>query len=315
MAAETVRAPERIGLIGLGQMGTPMGRNLARAGFRLAVADASADAVRRFAAETSCEVPPDLKSLGAACRVVITMLPDGATVRRVVLGETGRDGADCLAAGLAQGAVVIDMSSSSPVGTRELGPLLAARGIALVDAPVSGGVKKAIDGSLAIMAGGDPAVIEAVRPVLGAMGGKVFATGPLGAGHAMKALNNYVSAAGFAAAAEAVLAGARFGLAPETIVTILNASTGRNNSTENKFPQMVLPRSFNSGFTVGLMVKDLRIALDVAKASGMPAPLAEACLAEWAAAERELGAAADHTAAVKHWERLAGSEIPVKKGS
>jgi 3-hydroxyisobutyrate dehydrogenase len=312
---ETMRAPERIGLVGLGQMGAPMGRNLARAGFRLAVADASADAVRRFAAETSCEVAPDLKSLGTACRVVITMLPDGATVRRVVLGETREDGGDCLAAGLAQGAVVIDMSSSSPVGTRELGPLLAARGIALIDAPVSGGVKKAIDGSLAIMAGGDPAVIEAVRPVLGAMGGKIFATGPLGAGHAMKALNNYVSAAGFAAAAEAVLAGARFGLEPETIVTILNASTGRNNSTENKFPQMVLPRTFNSGFTVGLMVKDLRIALDVAKASGMPAPLAETCLAEWAATERELGAAADHTAAVKHWERLAGSEIPGKQGT
>jgi 3-hydroxyisobutyrate dehydrogenase len=306
---ETVCAPAPIGLVGLGQMGAPMARNLARAGFQLVVADASADAVRRFAADTSCVAPSDLKSLAAECRVVITMLPDGATVRRVVLG----DGGDCLAAGLVRGAIVIDMSSSSPVGTRELGKALEGRGIALVDAPVSGGVKKAVDGSLAIMAGGDPSIIEAVRPVLAAMGGKVFATGPLGAGHAMKALNNYVSAAGFAAAAEAVLAGARFGLAPETIVDILNAATGRNNSTENKFPQFVLPRTFNAGFTVGLMVKDLRIALEVAQATEMPAPLAEACLAEWAAAERELGGAADHTAAVKHWERLAGSEIPKKK--
>jgi 3-hydroxyisobutyrate dehydrogenase len=307
--ADLVRTPERIGLVGLGQMGAPMARNLARAGFQLFVADASADTVRRFAADTKCVVPPDLKSLGAACRVVITMLPDGATVRRVVVG----DGGDCLAAGLARGAIVIDMSSSSPVGTRELGKTLEGRGVALIDAPVSGGVKKAIDGSLAIMAGGDPSTIESVRPVLAAMGGKVFATGPLGAGHAMKALNNYVSAAGFAAAAEAVLAGARFGLAPETIVAILNAATGRNNSTENKFPQFVLPRTFDAGFTVGLMVKDLRIALEVAQATEMPAPLAEACLAEWAAAERELGAAADHTAAVKHWERLAGSEIPKKE--
>lgn len=306
---ETVRAPERIGLVGLGQMGAPMARNLARAGFQLVVADASADAVRRFAADTSCEAPSDLKSLGVECRVVITMLPDGATVRRVVVG----DGGDCLAAGLARGAIVIDMSSSSPVGTRELGKTLEERGIQLIDAPVSGGVKKAIDGSLAIMAGGDPTVIEAVRPVLAAMGGKIFATGPLGAGHAMKALNNYVSAAGFAAAAEAVLAGTRFGLAPDTIVAILNAATGRNNSTENKFPQFVLPRTFDAGFTVGLMVKDLRIALEVAQATEMPAPLAEVCLAEWAAAERELGAAADHTAAVKHWERLAGSEIPKKE--
>jgi len=310
---ETLRAPERIGLVGLGQMGAPMARNLARAGFQLAVADTSADAVRRFVAGTPCDVPPDLKSLGAACRVVITMLPDGAAVRHVVLGESKEDAGDCLAAGLARGAVVIDMSSSSPVGTRELGATLEAHGIALIDAPVSGGVKKAVDGSLAIMAGGDPTVIETVRPVLEAMGKSVFATGPLGAGHAMKALNNYVSAAGFAAATEAVLAGARFGLAPETIVAVLNAATGRNNSTENKFPQFVLPRTFDAGFTVGLMVKDLRIALDVAKATGMPAPLAEACLAEWAATERELGAGADHTAAVKHWERLAGSEIPEKK--
>lgn len=318
---ETLRVPERIGLIGLGQMGAPMARNLARAGFRLVVADASVEAVRRFVAGTPCEVPPDLKSLGAACRAVITMLPDGAAVRQVVLGgmeerpekEAGKDGGDCLAAGLARGAVVIDMSSSSPVGTRELGSALDTRGIAFIDAPVSGGVKKAIDGSLAIMAGGDPAVIEAVRPVLEAMGKSVFATGPLGAGHAMKALNNYLSAVGFAAAAEAVLAASRFGIAPETVVTILNASTGRNNSTENKFLQFVLPRTFNAGFTVGLMVKDLRIALDVAKATEMPVPLAEACLAEWAATERELGADADHTAAVKHWERLAGSEIPEKK--
>jgi len=308
---ETIRAPERIGLVGLGQMGTPMGRNLARAGFRLAVADASADAVRRFVADVPSETPADLSSLGAACRVVITMLPDGATVRRVVLGEGG----DCLAAGLARGSVVIDMSSSSPIGTRELGKALEARGLTLIDAPVSGGVRKAIDGTLAIMAGGGPAAIEAVRPVLEAMGKNVFATGPLGAGHAMKALNNYVSAAGFAAAAEAVLAGARFGLAPETIVTILNASTGRNNSTENKFPQFVLPRTFDAGFTVGLMVKDLRIALEVARATEMPAPFAEACLAEWVAAERELGGATDHTAAFKHWERLAGSEIPAKKRS
>lgn len=300
--SDAVRPPERIGLVGLGQMGTPMGRNLARAGFALAVADANPEAVERFAAETPCDAPESLAALGAACRVVITMLPDGAAVRKVALGEG--DGGDCLAAGLAPGAVLLDMSSSSPVGTRALGPLLAARGIALVDAPVSGGVKRAVAGTLAIMAGGDAATIERVRPVLAALGAEVFAAGPLGSGHAMKALNNYVSAAGFAAAAEAVLAGGRFGLDPAVIVAVLNASTGRNNSTENKFPQFVLPRTFNAGFSIGLMVKDLRTALDVARATGMPAPFAEACLAAWAAAEAQLGPAADHTAAVKYWERL-----------
>jgi 3-hydroxyisobutyrate dehydrogenase len=302
--------PERIGFVGLGQMGAPMARNLARAGFGLAVADTDVGAVKRLAADVACDVPGTLRSLGAACRAVITMLPDGKAVRTVLLG----DGGDALATGLAPGSILIDMSSSSPVGTRELGRALAERGVALVDAPVSGGVKKAIDGSLSIMAGGDAATIECVRPVLAAMGRQIFLTGPLGSGHAMKALNNYVSAAGLAAAAEAVLAGSRFGLDPATMVAILNASTGKNNSTENKFPQFVLPRRFVSGFSIGLMVKDLRTALDVAHATGTPAPLGEACVETWARAEQLLGGQADHTAVVQYWERLAGAEIPKSDG-
>lgn len=298
MTPTPLSPPERIGFIGLGQMGAPMVRNLARAGFQVAVADANAQAVARIHAEVACEAPASLAALGAGCRVAITMLPDGNAVREVLL-----------AMNLPRDAIVIDMSSSSPMGTRELGRVLAERGVALVDAPVSGGVKKAVDGSLSIMAGGDPATIERVRPVLAAMGKQIFLTGPLGSGHAMKALNNYVSAAGLAAAAEAVLAGNRFGLDPAAIVAILNASTGKNNSTENKFPQFVLSRAFNSGFSLGLMVKDLRTALDVAHATGTPAPLGEACVEAWARAEQLLGGQVDHTAVVKYWERLAGSEI------
>lgn len=298
MTPTPLSPPERIGFVGLGQMGAPMVRNLARAGFKLAVADANAQAVARIGAEIACEAPANLAALGAACRVVITMLPDGNAVREVVL-----------AMNLPRDAIVIDMSSSSPMGTRELGRALAERGAALVDAPVSGGVKRAVDGSLAIMAGGEAATIERVRPILAAMGKQIFLTGSLGSGHAMKALNNYVSAAGLAAAAEAVLAGSRFGLDPATIVAILNASTGKNNSTENKFPQFVLPRTFNSGFSLGLMVKDLRTALDVAHATGTPAPLGEACVEAWARAEQLCGGQADHTEVVKYWERLAGSEI------
>ncbi len=298
MTPTPLSPPERIGFVGLGQMGAPMVRNLARAGFTLAIADANSQAVARIGAEIGGEAPANLAALGAACRVVITMLPDGNAVRAVVL-----------AMNLPRDAIVIDMSSSSPMGTRELGRALAERGAALVDAPVSGGVKRAVDGSLAIMAGGDAATIERVRPILAAMGKHIFLTGSLGSGHAMKALNNYVSAAGLAAAAEAVLAGSRFGLDPATIVAILNASTGKNNSTENKFPQFVLSRAFNSGFSLGLMVKDLRTALDVAHATGTPAPLGEACVEAWARAEQLLGGQADHTAAVKYWERLSGSEI------
>lgn len=305
MASERFGPPQRVGFVGLGQMGVPMARNLLRAGFRVVAFDANAAALRGFCeAEPAAAAAADLRSLAAACAVVITMLPDGRIVREVVL-----DGADNLAAGLAEGSIVIDMSSSSPVGTRELGERLSARGVSLVDAPVSGGVKRAIDGSLAIMAGGDPAAIDRCEPLLAAMGRDLFRTGASGTGHAMKALNNYVSAAGFAAAAEAVLAGARFGLDPATVVSVLNASTGRNNSTENKFPQQVLSRRFAAGFSLGLMVKDLRTALEVANATGMRSPMAETTLEQWARAEALLGPQADHTEMARYVEHLAGSTI------
>ncbi len=305
MASEPLKPPARIGLVGLGLMGVPMARNLLKAGFPLAVFDANARALREFCeASPGARAPDTLRALGEACDAVITMLPNGRIVREVVL-----DGADNLAAGLARGSLVIDMSSSSPVGTRELGALLAARGIALVDAPVSGGVGRAVDGSLAIMAGGEGEAIDRCTALLAAMGQQVFRTGGLGTGHAMKALNNFVSAAGFAAAAEAVLAGTRFGLDPATVVSVLNASTGKNNSTENKFPQQVLSRKFAAGFSLGLMVKDLRTALEVARATGMPAPIAEATVEEWARAEDLLGPGADHTAMVRYVEHLAGSTI------
>ena len=321
----TFNPPASVGFVGLGQMGYPMARNLARAGFRLHVADANPAALQRFAAEVDCDIPADLRALGAACEVVITMLPNGKVVREVMLGAASRDngnGSDAtadsgsvIADGLASGSLLIDMSSSSPTGTAELGATLAKRGIGCIDAPVSGGVKKALDGSLAIMVGGEPALLDRARPVLDAMGKQIFATGPLGSGHAMKALNNYVSAAGLAAAIEAVLAGNRFGIDPEVVVRVLNASTGRNNSTENKFSQLILSRAFNGGFSLGLMVKDLRTALEVASATGTPSPLGEVCLDLWSRAEQELGGQVDHTAVVRYWEKLAGSELHAQDGT
>lgn len=295
----SIAPPAQIGFVGLGQMGAPMARNLARAGFALQLCDLDRAVAARVAREVGGSAKPSVADISSDCAAVIAMLPDGQAVRAVA--EQLR---------LASGGVVIDMSSSAPVGTRELGAMLAERGIALVDAPVSGGVKRAVDASLAIMAGGDGDAIERVRPLLEALGKRIFLTGPLGSGHAMKALNNYVSAAGLAAATEAVLAGSRFGLDPAVIVEVLNASTGKNNSTENKFPQFILPRTFAAGFSLGLMVKDLRTALGVAHASGTPAPLAETCVAVWIEAERALGPQADHTAVVQYWEALAGAEIP-----
>jgi 3-hydroxyisobutyrate dehydrogenase len=277
-----------VAFIGLGQMGRPMAALLARAGYPLRVYDANRQAIEAAAAEsaTVCGTAAEA-ARGAA--ILVTMLPDGKVVRDVLLGA-GR-----AAEALARGAIVIDMSSSDPVGTRELGQALAAKGVTLIDAPVSGGVKKAVDGTLAIMAGGDAATIERVRPVLEKMGSRIFLTGLLGSGHAMKALNNYVSAAGLAAAAEALVVGARFGLDPAAMTDILNASTGRNNTTEVKVKQFMLSGAFNSGFSVGLMAKDLATAASLADAVGVAAPFAHQCADLWKDATRRLGGGADHT--------------------
>jgi len=306
MATDSAFAPpERVGLIGLGNMGAPMGRRLAAAGFPLVVADALAATADKFVAELPAggraERSAGPEAIARACRVIITMLPDGKIVRDVLLGANG------LARHLTAGSVVVDMSSSSPVGTRELHADLAKLGIPLVDAPVSGGVKKAIDGSLAIMAGGASAQVERVLRVLEPMG-KVFTTGGPGTGHAMKAMNNFLSAANLALAAEAVIAGQRFGLDPATMISIFNASTGRNTGTDSKFPNNVLPRTFNSGFALGLMAKDLRLALEVARATDAPVELLEACADIWAKAEQQLGGKADNTEVVKYLESLAPAE-------
>ena len=286
-----------IGFIGLGNMGAPMARCLARAGHRLHVYDVMPEAVARFAADTECERPLTLKALGADCDIVITMLPEGKHVRQVLMG------ADGVAAGLKQGAILVDMTSASPIGTRELGAELAEQGIPLVDAPVSGGVKKAAEGTLAIMAGGEPEVVAKVMPVLEAMG-KVFEAGGLGNGHAMKALNNYMSAINLTAAAEALLAGQRFGLDPKVMVDILNASSGRNTATDHKIPNFVLTRTFDSGFALKLMAKDVRLAVDIAHEVGTPARILEDLSDIYNKAEVQMGDKADNTDVVRYLESL-----------
>jgi 3-hydroxyisobutyrate dehydrogenase len=291
----------RIGFVGLGNMGRPMVERLLEAGFELTVADA--DPQRLAGLGARAVLAASLGELGRRSDVVITMLPDGKIVRDVLCGKKGRG--DQVLGDLAAGGLVIDMSSSSPVGTRTLGAELTERGFRLVDAPVSGGVKRAIDGSLAIMVGGEAADVERAKPILAPMGKQIFATGPLGSGHAMKALNNYVSAAGLAAAAEALMVGQGFGLEPATMVDILNASTGRNNATDNKFKQFILSRSYASGFSLGLMAKDLRTALETAQATETPVPLGTACVKLWNEAEKALGGTADHTEIARYLESLA----------
>lgn len=298
---------EKIGFIGIGAMGTPMAGNLASAGHDLVIYDADPQRTQAFASSHKVKVAAGLEEVGRLCTTVITMLPDGKAVRRVLCGDHD-DFRDCVASTIGKGSIVLDMSSSSPVGTRELGPLLAARGIRLIDAPVSGGVKRAVTGELAIMVGGDGGLLEVCRPILEKLGTQIFHAGALGAGHAIKALNNYVSAAGLVAACEAAITGKRFGLDPEVVVDILNASSGMNNTTKVKLKQFMLSGAFNAGFSTGLMAKDLRTALEIATAAGGPSPLAKHCVEIWNEAEKTLGPGADHTAMFKYLEGITKNE-------
>jgi 3-hydroxyisobutyrate dehydrogenase len=279
--------PAAIAFIGLGTMGVPMAGHLAAKGYAVRGWDVSAAA----RAASPVPVAASARAAVAGAAAVITMLPDAAAVRAALTGDALADAA--------AGTLILEMSSSDPLATRTLGGELAARGFALVDAPVSGGVKKAREATLAIMAGGASGDVDRAMPILAAMGASVFRCGGLGAGHAMKALNNYVSAAGLVAAVEALAVGARFGLDQEIMVDVLNASTGRNNTTEHKLKQQVIPRTFVAGFAIGLMAKDVGAAASLARGMGVDAPLAQAMAERWAAAAKALGPGADHTAIAK----------------
>ncbi len=308
-------ARQSIGFIGLGNMGAPMARSLARGGFHVLGQDLRAETVAALAgAEAGIEAAADLGDLGGTCGIVITMLPDAAAVRRVVLGESGQGGpARSLARSLARGSVVVDMSSSAPAATVALGAALRDLGIDLVDAPVSGGVPRARDGSLTIMAGGPAERIDSLAPVFACLG-QVQRTGALGSGHAMKALNNYVSAAGLLAVCEALIIARRFGLDPKVANDVLKSSTGRNNTTDRKVEPFLLSRSFDSGFALALLRKDVGMARDLAAGLELDAPWLRACEDLLEQATRALGGAADHTEAFVFLERRlageAGEEPP-----
>lgn len=284
-----------VAFVGLGMMGRPMAGHLVRAGFTLRVADASPAVLEAFCKEHPAAVRCSSAADAAdGAGIVLTMLPNGAIVREVAM-----------AANLKPGQLLLDMSSSAPMGTRALGEELARKGVAMVDAPVSGGVARARTAQLAIMAGGSPEHVERARPVLEKLGAHVFAAGALGCGHAVKALNNYLSAAGLTAAAEALLVGRAFGLDPAVMTDVFNASTGRNNATENKLKQQILSGTFAAGFAMDLMAKDLVTAADLASAMNVPIPYARECLALWSDASKKMPGA-DHTAIFSYLEKLKG---------
>ena len=300
----------RIGFVGLGNMGWPMA-HLLDPHFTLTVLDARGEVAEAFATEHRATATTSLEALAEASDAVITMLPNGDIVREVALG--GADGGD-LVAGMTAGSVLIDMSSSAPLGTRQLAEDLRTHGIALVDAPVSGGVVRARDGSLSIMVGGEPDEIARCHPVLEHLGRTISEMGGSGAGHAMKALNNYCSAAGLAAACEALIVGDRMGLDPAQMVDVLNASSGRNAATEGKVAQEIVNRTFSAGFTVGLMAKDVGIAAGIAEALGLEAPILARTSDLWRDAEELLGGAAGTSEVVKLWEEWNGRELGAGPG-
>lgn len=300
----------KIGLIGIGSMGWPMGARIRQAGFALAAIDAVPGRAGEFAKATGAAAAASNAALARDSDVVITMLPTSNEVAQALAGDNG------VLAGLRPGSVVVEMSSGLPSRTRELAEQVKAKGSVLIDAPVSGGVPRAKTGELAIMVGGDTGVIERVTPILKAMGTSITRVGDVGSAHAMKALNNLVSAGGFLIGIEALLIGSKFGIDEAVMVDILNASTGMNNSTQKKFKQFVLSRAFNAGFGLDLMAKDLTIALDLAKETATPVPFAALCREMWAAAATMLGKGQDHTAVAKLSEKLANLELggPPKAG-
>jgi 3-hydroxyisobutyrate dehydrogenase len=273
-----------------------MAHNLVEAGFEVVVRDADAERQQRFAAEHGCAVALHAADFADA-DVVVTMLPDDRVVRDAVLEWDGG-----IASSLRAGAVVVDMSSSNPEGTLALGRELAARGVGLVDAPVSGGVTRAESATLAIMIGGnDEEAVARAQPVLAALGDRHFRTGPLGSGHAMKALNNYVGGTAYAAVAEALAIGGKYGLRPSTMIDVLNASTGRSFNSEVVFKEHVLTGRYGTGFALGLLAKDVGIAADLARTGGVDAPVCLLVSTRWAEAVDELGFAADHSRAHRRW--------------
>jgi 3-hydroxyisobutyrate dehydrogenase len=280
---------------------------LHKAGYPLQIVDASSERAQAFVKEIGGTVAASNRALAAASDIIITILPTSAIVQAVLEGTNG------VLAGLRKDAVVVEMSSGVPTITRSLAEKVAAVGAHMVDAPVSGGVPRAKTGELAIMFGGSEAILERVRPVLSCMGTSITRTGDVGSAHAMKALNNLVSAGGFLIGVEALMIGKRFGLDPSAMVDVLNSSTGMNNSTQKKFKQFVLSGQYNAGFGLDLMVKDLSIALEIGRDTNTPTPFSSMCREMWASCAAMLGPGQDHTAIAKLTETLAGDTLSDKK--
>jgi 3-hydroxyisobutyrate dehydrogenase len=283
-----LRPGSKVAFIGLGRMGLPMAGRLLAAGYRVSGHDAAEAALAAFADLEGAVAAGSAQEAAAGADAVVLMLPSSSVVDAVLVGGGLLDALD-------PGVALIDMSSSEPLATRALAQRASERGIELIDAPVSGGVRGAIDGTLTIIVGGSDQAVAECRPLLEALGATIRHVGPVGCGHALKALNNLLSAVHLLASCEALAIGRSFGLDPQVLVETINVSTGRSASTERKLPQFILTESYDAGFALTLMVKDMGIAVSLAEQLGIEPDLGARALELWQQAAGALDAGADHT--------------------
>ncbi len=292
----------RVSFLGLGAIGEPMAQHLARDPFELTVWNRTAAKAEKFARDRGVLAAAS-PAAAANADVVISCLPSSREVAALLDGETG------LLAGIKNGSLFIDCTSGDPATSREIAWRLNERGVAFVDAPVSGGVKGAVAGSLTVMCGGDDASVERARPVLGTFGAKIIHCGPVGSGHAVKAMNQALLAVHIWSAGEALASLAKLGVDTRLALEVINGSSGRSNTSENLFPERVIGRAFPRTFKLALLDKDVAIAADIAREEGIESPFIELAARLFSQAHAELGDEADHVEAVRVIETRSGVSI------
>ncbi len=291
----------KIGFIGLGIMGKPMSKNLRKAGYELVVCDITRATVDELVA-LGATAATTAKEVAQQVDLVITMLPNSPEVKQVVLGPGG------VIEGARPGTIVADMSSIAPLVSREVAARLAEKGIEMLDAPVSGGQPKAIDGTLAVMVGGKQEIFDRCLPVFKAMAASVVRVGDIGAGNIAKLANQVVVALNIAAVSEALVLAAKAGADPDLVFKAIRGGLAGSTVMEAKAPLM-MDRKFNPGFRINLHIKDLTNALDTAHQVGAPLPLTAAMLEIMQALKVDGLGDSDHGAVVRHFEKLAGIEL------
>jgi 3-hydroxyisobutyrate dehydrogenase len=293
----------RVGFIGLGAIGAPMARHLTKPPFDLAVWNRTREKAELFGKETGARVAASAAEAARDRDFVVTCLPTSHDVESLL------EGSDGLLAGFERGATLVDCTSGDPEISRRIAARLGDVGVSFIDAPVSGGVSGAERGVLTVMCGGDAAIFERTRPVLESFGEKIVHCGPVGAGHAVKAVNNTLLAVNIWSAGEGLAALAHAGVDVRAALGVINASSGRSNATENLFTERVITRAFPRTFRLALLDKDVGIAASVARDQKVPSPLIQLTSELYRLAHGEMGEEADHVEVVKLIEQWAGVEI------